>query len=143
MNRLMVASALALAFSQAANARQGTPAPAASATDLADVLFGAWDGNGDGQLSRAEFQTGWQRAQTIARTNAALGRQFSGIDANHDRAIDAGEYRRLVLVKDAGKTAPPLARFDADGNGKLEFAEYVRLVEALAPRQIARHGATK
>jgi hypothetical protein len=43
-----------------------------------------------------------------------------------------------MLVKNAGKAAPPLARFDADGDGKLEFAEYVRLVETLAPQQQAR-----
>jgi len=67
----------------------------------------------------------------------------AAIDANHDRGIDASEYGNLVLVKNAGKGAPPLARFDADGNGKLAFPEYVKLVEALAPRQAAGPGATK
>ena len=134
MNRAAI-SVLALLVAQSAQGAQG-----GGAADAA--VFKAWDKNGDGQLSPTEFRAGRERAQTVARAQAALARQFAAIDANHDRAIDAGEYRNLLLVKDAGKAAPPLARFDADGDGWLEFVEYVGLVETLAPRPQA-HKDTK
>ena len=47
-----------------------------------------------------------------------------------------------MLIKNAGKTAPPLARFDVNADGKLEFGEYLKLVEALAPKEAAK-GAAK
>ena len=142
MIRLLATGALALALSQAANAQQGKPAPAQAApsADPAAAMFKAWDKNGDGQLSLVEFRGGWQQAQAVAKAQTALARQFAALDANHDRAIDTGEYGNLLLVKNAGKAAPPLARFDANGNGKLEFAEYVKLVETLAPQE-AHKGA--
>lgn len=121
-------------------------APAASAkavTDPAAESFRAWDRNGDGQLSLVEFRAGWQRAQALARTQAGLQRQFAAIDSNRDGGLDAGEYANLVLVKNAGRGAPPLARFDADGNGQLAFPEYVRLVEALAPRRVPGQDETR
>jgi hypothetical protein len=132
-------SLLALLVAQAAQGAQG-----AAATGDPDVaMFKAWDKNGDGQLSPAEFRAGREQAQAVARARAALARQFAAIDANHDRVIDAGEYGNLLLVRDAGKAAPPLARFDADGDGWLEFVEYVRLVETLAPRRETRGDAKK
>ena len=102
--------------------------------DPAAEAFRAWDRSGDGQLSLVEFRAGWQRAQALAKTQAGLQRQFAAIDSNRDGGLDAAEYANLVLVKNAGRAAPPLAQFDVDGNGKLAFAEYVKLVEALAPR---------
>ncbi len=145
MIRRLAAVALVLLTCQSAHARQGKPATAqqAPAADPAASTFQAWDKDADGQLSPAEFRAGWQRAQALAKTQAALAQQFATIDANYDRGIDASEYRNLVLVRNAGKEAPPLARFDADGSGKLEFAEYVRLVEALAPKSPAGRGAGK
>ena len=146
MIRHLVAIALALLACQSAHAQQGKPAMAQQAPASADPAastFKAWDKDANGQLSLAEFRTGWQRAQALAKTQAALAQQFATIDADHDRGIDADEYRSLVLVKNAGKDAPPLARFDTDGSGKLGFAEYVRLVEALAPKQPVGRDAGK
>jgi hypothetical protein len=143
MIRFFTVGVLALSLSQAAQAQQGKPAAAPQAQAAADpaaAMFKAWDKNSDGQLSLVEFRSGWQQAQAVAKTQAALGRQFATLDANHDRAIDAGEYGNLLLVKNAGKAAPPLARFDGNGNGRLEFAEYVKLVETLAPQE-AHKGA--
>lgn len=141
MIRLVATSALALAFSHAVWAEEGKPAPVPA--DPAATMFKAWDKNGDAQLSLAEFRAGWQRTQAVARTRAALGRQFATLDANHDGAIDASEYGNLLLVKKAGNAAPPLARFDADHNGRLEFAEYANLVGTLTRPQPAREGARK
>ena len=138
MNRAAI-SVLALLVAQSAQGAQG----GAAAGDTDAAMFKAWDKNGDGQLSPAEFRAGREEAKAVARAQAALARQFAAMDANHDRAIDAGEYGHLLLVKDAGKAAPPLARFDADGDGWLEFVEYVRLVETLAPRHAAREDQKK
>lgn len=143
MIRSLTIGVFALMFSQAANAQQTKPAAApTNAADPAAAMFKAWDRNGDGQLSLVEFRSGWQAAQTVAKAQAALRRQFAAIDANHDRMIDAGEYANLLLIKESGKSAPPLAGFDADGNGKLGFDEYVKLVETLAPQQSGK-GTTK
>ena len=133
MNRIAT-SLLVLLLVQPAHAAQ---AGAATAPDPAVALFKAWDTDGDGRLSPSEFRASREHAQAVARAQAALARQFAAIDANRDRAIDAGEYARLVLIRQAGKAAPPLARFDADGDGGLAFSEYVKLVEALAPRPVS------
>ena len=47
------------------------------------------------------------------------------------------EYANLVLVKQAGKAAPGLATFDANKNQKLEFSEYLTVVQRLAASQPA------
>lgn len=147
MSRIVPLLAVLLAVSAPlqvvhAQAKPAAPAPAAAAADPAAAMFKAWDKNNDGQLSLAEFRTGWEQAQAVARAQIALRRQFASLDTNHDGAIDSSEYGNLALIKQAGKAAPPLARFDANGNGKLEFAEYLKLVEALAPQPAAK-GAGK
>lgn len=137
---LLLAGLLPAALLQA----QTKPAaPAAAKPDPVATTFRAWDKNGDGQLSLVEFRAGWEQMQAALRVEQGLRRQFATLDANHDGAIDASEYGNLVLIKQAGKAAPPLARFDANGDGKLEFAEYVALVQALAPQQDAGKGGKK
>lgn len=138
MIRSVLIFALALV---AAAVHAQSPVPAAS--EPVAAMFKAWDASGDGQLSPAEFRAGWQRLQAVARAQAALERQFAVLDADRDHAIGAGEYANIALVRDAGKSAPPLARFDTNGDGKLQFAEYVKLVETLAPQQQARKDGTK
>ncbi|MBV2209118.1 MAG: hypothetical protein KUL77_06105 [Thermomonas sp.] len=145
MNKFLVMSVLALGVWQTGHAQtKAKSAPTAQAAeDSSEMLFKAWDKNSDGQLSETEFKAGWEHAQQLARTQMALRRQFSILDANHDGGIDATEYGNLVLIKNAGKNAPPFARFDANANAKLEFAEYLKLVEALAPQQANAKGAKK
>jgi hypothetical protein len=65
---------------------------------------------------------------------ARLREQFHKIDANGNNAIDANEYANLVLVKQAGKSAQPLSSFDTNKDQRLEFGEYVELVQRMAPR---------
>lgn len=143
----LAALALGMLIAHGAQAQAHKPAtaavPAAPATkDMAAETFKQWDKNADGQLSLPEFRAGWQQAQAAAQLQVQLRRQFATLDANHDGAIDASEYGNLVLIKNAGKTAPPLARFDVNADGKLEFGEYLKLVEALAPKEAAK-GAAK
>ncbi|MGE4366090.1 EF-hand domain-containing protein [Thermomonas sp.] len=139
---LLLAGLLPMGLLQA-QTKPVAPAPSAARPDPVAATFKAWDKNGDGQLSLPEFRAGWEQMQAALRVEQALRRQFAALDTNHDGAIDASEYGNLVLIKQAGKAAPPLARFDANGDGKLEFVEYVKLVQALAPQQDAGKGGKK
>ncbi|WP_240125672.1 EF-hand domain-containing protein [Thermomonas alba] len=139
---LLLAGLLPIGLLQA-QTKPAAPAPSAAKPDPVAATFKAWDKNGDGQLSLAEFRAGWEQMQAALRVEQALRRQFATLDANHDGAIDASEYGNLVLIKQAGKAAPPLARFDANGDGKLDFSEYVKLVQALAPQQDVSKGGKK
>ena len=71
--------------------------------------------------------------QRVTEVQARLRHQFGTVDANKNDAIDPAEYGNLMLVKQAGKSAPQMSVFDANRDGKLGFGEYVKLVQALAP----------
>ena len=98
----------------------------------AEVTFDAWDKDHNGQLSREEFRAGWERAQQVLLAVVFLRLYFSTVEANKSGALEPAEYATLELVKKAGKDAP-MSRFDANKDGKLQFGEYLRLVQALAP----------
>ena len=128
----------------AAQSAAAKPAPATQARpaqDQAADAFKAWDKDGNGNLSLVEFRSGWQQVQRVADAQARLRHQFGTVDANKNNAIDPAEYGNLVLVKQAGKNAPQMSVYDANRDGKLEFGEYVKLVQALAPE--AGKGAAK
>lgn len=117
-----------------AQARPAAERPAAAVMpqpEPAERMFKAIDADGDGQLSLAEFRNGWMRLQR-SEAQVRMRQQFASVDTDHSGAIEAGEYANLRLVRSAGAKAPPLARFDADGDGKLQFGEYVALVQGLA-----------
>ena len=82
-----------------------------------------------------------QQVQRVAETQARLRQQFAAVDTNLNGAIDPGEYGSLVLVKQAGKNAPQMSTFDGNRDGKLGFGEYVKLVQALAPKEPAKAAA--
>lgn len=135
----------ALAQDKAAPAAKPTAArPAIAAEPVpprVDGTFQLWDRDRNGVLSLQEFRNGWV---ALRRDGVRLARQrvqFGKVDANDDGAIDAGEYPDLLLVKNAGKTAPALAAFDADRDGRLQFAEYQALVRKLAPQRAGRRPA--
>ncbi|MDY0023190.1 hypothetical protein, partial [Arenimonas caeni] len=71
---------------------------------------------------------------------ARLRTQFDRADANKDQAIDEKEYQGLVLVRRAGANARPLSRYDANKDGKLQFEEYLVMVQDMAPRTAAPAG---
>jgi len=108
------------------------------AADPAGEAFKAWDKDHNGSLSPMEFRAGWQQVQRITETQARLRQQFGVVDANKNNAIDPAEYGSLLLIKNAGKTAPQMAAFDANHDGKLGFAEYVTLVQTLAPQEAGK-----
>jgi Ca2+-binding EF-hand superfamily protein len=148
---LALACASTQACAQAAAAKpqpqpqpqRALPAPAAAPAmprePAVDATFRAWDADHDGVLSQAEFRQGWNSVRQRAedKVEASLRTQFDKVDANHNGAIDAGEYGNLLLVQRAGKSAPALSSFDRNGDQRLEFDEYMALVArlAVAPRK--------
>jgi Ca2+-binding EF-hand superfamily protein len=135
--RILLCLLLALPASQAwAQAAKPATAPQARpAADPAAEAFNAWDKDHNGNLSLVEFRAGWQQVQRTAEMQARLRHQFATVDANKNGAIDPAEYGGLLLVKNAGKNAPQMSMFDGNRDGKLGFAEYVKLVQQLAPQE--------
>ena len=120
-----------VAFAQAAASK---PAATGDKTIPAEIsaAFTAWDADKNGTLSLAEFQDGWLALRRAGEIQARLRTQFHAVDANRNNAIDASEYISLVLVKRAGKSAPPLSTFDTNKDQRLQFGEYLELVQRLA-----------
>lgn len=142
MNRatLLLGISIALACVSAVAAAQNkpvTPAPARAEPSGADAAFAAWDLDRNGSLSQQEFRKGWEQVRRTTELQARLHRQFATVDANKSGAIEPAEYGTLILVKEAGKSAPPLSSFDKNKDGKLQLAEYLGLVQTLAPKQTA------
>ena len=137
---LCLAIASGLAWAQAS-----APAPAPQASRLraepsppqVDATFAAWDRDHNGMLSLQEFRDGSRGMRRMAGVRGRLHQQFEAVDADGDEAIDAAEYGNLLLVKRAGKGAPPLSTFDADKDQRLDFAEYLALVSHLGERRTA------
>ncbi|WP_350016521.1 EF-hand domain-containing protein [Rhodanobacter sp. IGA1.0] len=134
-----VATALVLCAASAASSAAPAAATGGVATaplpppaTTAASIFHAVDANKDGALSPQEFAAGYAAVQRLMTLEIRLREQFGRVDADHGGSIDAGEYARLMLVRRAGAAAPPLAAFDADGNGSLNFAEYVVAIRRLA-----------
>ena len=102
-----------------------------------EQAFAALDANKDKALSLAEFQVGYARMQQAIAVELRLREQFQSVDTDRSGAIEPAEYDKLELVKRAGALAPTLSTFDANTNRKLEFAEYVAAVRAMATSQQA------
>jgi hypothetical protein len=114
--------------------------PAASA--VPERLFKAWDKDANGVLSQQEFVAGWNGArQRIVTAEHRLQQHFATADANHDGAIDAAEYARLEVVRNAGAKAPPFATFDANHDQRLAPGEYVAMLRRFAAARTATPAA--
>ena len=109
----------------------GAGVQAQAQPDRMDKAFEAWDTDHNGVLSRAEFEAGW-RAVVERGIAARLRSQFEKLDRNDDNGLDGAEYASLALVMQAGKDAPALAAFDANGDKRLQFDEYIASVRTLA-----------
>ena len=110
------------------------PATASDKTIPPEIhaAFAAWDQDRNGALSLSEFRSGWVALRRAGELQARLRAQFHTVDANRSGAIDASEYGSLLLVKRAGKSAPPLSTFDTNKDQRLQFGEYLKLVQGMA-----------
>ncbi|MET0716872.1 MAG: hypothetical protein ABWY48_02830 [Pseudoxanthomonas sp.] len=120
---------VALMAAGAAHAQAPTAAPAKNPSAGAEGLFARWDTDKNQALSPAEFKVGWQEVETSMALRK-LHENFVAKDTDKSGGLEAGEYANLELVKQAGAAAPPLATFDTDKNQRLDFKEYVGLVNA-------------
>ena len=107
----------------AANGQQGSP----------DQLFTQWDADKNGQLSRKEFNQGWEQARE-ASLIGRLEAQFKSMDADRNGVLDEKEYGNLPMIKRTGPGGPRLAVFDTDKSGKLDFREYLIMVQTMIKR---------
>jgi hypothetical protein len=114
----------------AAPARAAAPAAAQPAAPTPEEIFAAWDKDKNRGLSLAEFKAGWEEVRQASMLSR-IGGQFRAVDADRDGSLTAAEYGNLPLIKRAGSAAPAMSVFDTDRNGKLDFREYIRMVEGL------------
>jgi Ca2+-binding EF-hand superfamily protein len=114
----------------AAPARAAAPAAAQPAAPTPEEIFAAWDKDKTRSLSLNEFKAGWEEVRQ-ASLMSRIGGQFRAVDADRDGSLTPAEYGNLPLIKRAGSAAPTMASFDTDRNGKLDFREYIRMVEGL------------
>jgi hypothetical protein len=94
------------------------------------VVFSTWDADHNKTLSPEEFNAGWARMERVAALRQ-LRVQFDAHDRNRSGTIEPAEYATLELVRKAGASAPPIAGFDGDRSGALDFKEYVAMVSAV------------
>ena len=131
------ASLATMLFASTVAAQAPTAAKPAAATQQQappeiDAAFKDWDADRNGSLSLQEFRNGWLVLRRAEAMQVRLREQFQKIDVNRNSAIDANEYGNLMLVKQAGKSAPALAAFDANKDQRLEFGEYIELVRTMS-----------
>lgn len=130
----VLCAALAIAFAGGVLAQTAKPAAAAPGQAAQPMgpegLFQRWDTDKNGVLSQSEFKTGWTEVQA-GMALRKLHENFVAMDVSKSGFLEAPEYANLELIKKAGKTAPLMSAFDADHNGKLDFKEYVSLVNTL------------
>lgn len=136
----VLCAALAIVFAGGVLAQSAKPVAATAARPQQaaagqqpmgpEGLFQRWDTDKNGVLSQSEFKAGWTEVQT-GMALRKLHENFVAMDVNKSGFLEAPEYANLELIKKAGKTAPLMSAFDADHNGKLEFKEYVSLVNTL------------
>lgn len=120
-----------------ASAMQPIATQPAAKQNQGEQAFAALDTNKDKALSLAEFRVGYARMQQAIAVELRLREQFQSVDIDRSGAIEPTEYDKLALVKRAGALAPTLSTFDGNANRKLEFAEYVAAVRAMATSQQA------
>ena len=132
-NKLAAATvaAIALTFAGASAAQQGAkPAAGQPRVATADEAFAQWDKDKNKTLSLEEFKAGFQTLQAQSAVRK-LHQNFTAMDKNKSGTLEQDEFASLEVVKQAGAKAPAFATFDADKNGKLDFKEYLSLIEKM------------
>jgi hypothetical protein len=122
-----------------APARAAAPAAAQPAAPTPEEIFSAWDKDKNRALSLTEFKAGWEEVRQASMLSR-IGGQFRAVDADSDGALTPAEYGNLPLIKRGGSAAPAMSNFDTDKNGKLDFREYIRMVEGLVKSATAAPG---
>jgi Ca2+-binding EF-hand superfamily protein len=127
-----IAAVMALALAGTAAAQATAPAAAANKPRVAtpDETFALWDKDKNKALSLEEFKAGYQQVQAQGAVRK-LHQNFVAMDKNKSKAIEQDEFANLELVKKAGSKAPTFSSVDSDKNGKLDFKEYVSLIETM------------
>jgi Ca2+-binding EF-hand superfamily protein len=140
-NLAALTAALALAFAGAAAAQSAAPAKAGAPATAnkprvatPDETFALWDKDKNKSLSLEEFKAGYQMVQAQG-TVRKLHANFAAMDKNKSGALEFDEYANLELVKKAGAKAPAMTTFDTDKNGKLDFKEYLGMIEVMVKKQ--------
>lgn len=123
-------AALALAFAGATAAQQATAPAGKPRAATPDETFALWDKDKSKSLSLDEFKAGYQMTQAQVAVRKLHG-NFVSMDKNKSNFLEQDEYANLELIKKAGAKAPAMSTFDADKNGKLDFKEYVKLIETM------------
>ena len=124
---------------------------AAPAQIAPPATFAAHDSNGDGFISKAEFDTFRQSSQTAGRPMRRAV-TFEALDSNRDGKISSEEFAANVAARGAGnggkkgagrggrgasggrqaaaRTMPTFADFDLNKDGKITEAEQLKAREA-------------
>ena len=117
----------------------------AKRAERSDTRFARMDTNGDGSISRAEFDAPREaRAERGPRTGRAGMRGPRG-GRGGDRAARMADRGPVVIAEARAKAEQAFARMDADGNGTVTAAERqavrgerrARMTERRAARQAA------
>ncbi|MBP8098497.1 MAG: hypothetical protein KAY03_04195 [Arenimonas sp.] len=96
----------------------------------AETAFARLDTNHDRQLSLDEFKAapaGRRQGLVYPRLPA----HFRTRDLDQSGFLEAEEFAALQMVINAGSAAPTLASADGNGDGRLDFREYVLLMAML------------
>ncbi len=103
------------------------PSALANTKETADTKFRSMDTNGDGKVSRAEFEAFDQ--QKFARMDAN-GDGF--VTAEELAAYEGGQGERSASA--SGNAADRFKKLDADGDGKVSAAEHKVACDAMFAR---------
>jgi len=82
-----------------------------------------------GRDATGEPPTAMDYADAVTLMRAHRAELQSAMYPDKDGYLNATEYAHLMLVQQAGKSAPPMAMFDMQRNQCLDFKEYLNAVE--------------
>ena len=128
--QLACLAAMLVAGSQMVAAQNKPAAEPVRRAGSPEEVFAAWDKDKNKSISLDEFKVGWNNVMQ-ANAVARLQGQFRSHDANKSGFIEATEFANLPIIKQAGTTAPMMSAYDANGDQKLDFKEYLSLIETM------------
>lgn len=100
-----------------------------TAYDMVWGIIAGMDANGDGDLTEAEWLTGWAKAATSGETEKLIGTAadlvFDCIDTSGDGEIGADEYARWLCAHGATEAdaAAAFPKLDHSGDGQVSKSE--------------------